>query len=35
VQSGTECGIAVKHYNDIKPGDQIENFERTEVAREI
>lgn len=35
VQSGTECGIAVKNYNDIKPGDQIENFERTEVAREI
>jgi translation initiation factor IF-2 len=35
VQSGTECGIAVKHYNDIKPGDQIENFERTEVAREL
>jgi len=35
VQSGTECGIAVKNYNDIKPGDQIENFERTEVAREL
>jgi len=35
VRSGTECGIAVKNYNDIKPGDQIENYERTEVAREI
>jgi translation initiation factor IF-2 len=35
VQSGTECGIAVKNYNDIKPGDQIENFERTEVARQL
>jgi translation initiation factor IF-2 len=28
VQSGTECGIGVKMYNDVKPGDQIECFER-------
>ncbi len=35
VKSGTECGIGVKNYNDVKPGDQIEVFERTEVAREI
>ena len=35
VKAGTECGIAVKSYNDVKPGDQIEVFERTEVAREI
>ncbi len=35
VQAGTECGIGVKNYNDIKPGDQIEVFERVEVAREI
>ncbi|MCF6281180.1 MAG: translation initiation factor IF-2 [Candidatus Polarisedimenticolaceae bacterium] len=35
VKVGTECGIAVKSYNDVKPGDQIEVFERTEVAREI
>jgi len=35
VRSGTECGIAVKNYNDIKAGDQIEVFERTEVRREI
>jgi translation initiation factor IF-2 len=33
VQSGTECGIGVKMYNDVKPGDHIECFERTEVAR--
>ncbi len=33
VKAGTECGIAVKSYNDVKPGDQIEVFERTEVAR--
>ena len=35
VKAGTECGIGVKNYNDVKPGDQIEVFERTEVAREI
>ena len=33
VKNGTECGIAVKQYNDVKPGDQIECFERIEVAR--
>ena len=35
VKAGTECGIAVKGYNDIKPGDQIEVFERTEVQRQL
>ena len=35
VQSGTECGIGVKMYNDVKPGDQIECFERVEVARSL
>jgi len=35
VRSGMECGIAVKQYNDVKPGDQIECFERTEVARTL
>ena len=35
VQSGTECGIGVKMYKDVKPGDQIECFERTEVARTL
>ena len=33
VRSGTECGIGVKNYNDVKPGDQIEVYERTVVAR--
>ncbi len=28
VQSGVECGIGVKNYTDVKPGDQIEVFER-------
>ena len=35
VQSGTECGIAVKNYNDVKVGDQIECYERIEVARTL
>ena len=35
VQSGTECGIGVKMYNDVKPGDHIECFERIEVQRTL
>jgi translation initiation factor IF-2 len=35
VQSGTECGIGVKMYNDVKPGDNIECFERIEVAKTL
>lgn len=35
VRAGMECGIAVKSYNDIKEGDQIEVFEKIEVKREI
>ena len=35
VQSGTECGIGVKNYNDVQPGDQIEVYERVEVARSV
>ncbi|MDR3491085.1 MAG: translation initiation factor IF-2 [Gammaproteobacteria bacterium] len=33
VRAGMECGIGVKSYNDIKPGDQIEVFEKIEVKR--
>ncbi len=35
VRSGTECGIGVKQYDDINPGDRIECFERVEVARTL
>jgi translation initiation factor IF-2 len=35
VRNGMECGIGVKQYNDVKPGDQIECFERIEVARTL
>lgn len=33
VRSGMECGIGVKNYNDIQPGDQIEVYEKIEVKR--
>lgn len=35
VKSGTECGIGVKNYTDVRVGDQIEVFERVEVARAV
>lgn len=35
VRAGTECGIGVKDYDDVRPGDQIECYERIEVARTI
>ena len=31
VKSGTECGIGVKNYNDIKIGDQIECYTKVEI----
>jgi translation initiation factor IF-2 len=33
VKMGMECGIGVKNYNDVKPGDQIEVFEKVLVTR--
>jgi translation initiation factor IF-2 len=35
VRNGTECGIAVKDYNDVRAGDQIECFERVTVERKL
>lgn len=35
VKAGLECGIAVKNYNDVQVGDQIEVFEKVEVARTV
>lgn len=35
VEAGTECGIGVKDYNDVKVGDQIECFQRIEVRRSV
>ncbi|MFT6750772.1 MAG: translation initiation factor IF-2 [Candidatus Azotimanducaceae bacterium] len=34
-RNGTECGIGVKNYNDVKVGDQIEVFDTREVARAL
>ena len=35
VRAGTECGIGVKNYQDVRVGDQIECYSRVEVARTI
>ncbi len=35
VRAGTECGIGVRNYNDIRVGDQIECFSRVEIARSM
>jgi translation initiation factor IF-2 len=35
VRVGTECGIGVKKYDDVQPGDQIEVFHRYEVERTL
>ena len=35
VKMGTECGIGVKNYDDVKAGDLIEVFTRTEVQRTL
>jgi len=35
VRQGLECGIGVKNYNDIKPGDLIEVYEIVEIKRDL
>ena len=35
VKNGYECGIAVKNYNDVRPGDQIEVYETVEIQRTL
>ena len=35
VRNGMECGIGVKDYNDVQPGDQIEVFEIKQVERSL
>ena len=35
VQSGQECGMAFENYDDVRPGDVIEIFEREEVTRTL
>jgi translation initiation factor IF-2 len=35
VRAGTECGIGVKNYQDVRVGDQIECYARVEVTRTL
>ncbi len=35
VKAGYECGIGIKNYNDIKPGDQIEVYQVTEQSAKL
>ena len=35
VKEGTECGMGIKNYKDIKPGDKIEVFNRVEEQQTI
>ena len=35
VRNGLECGIGVKNYNDVKPGDKIEVYKNVEVQRSL
>jgi translation initiation factor IF-2 len=35
VRAGTECGIGVKNYQDVRANDQIECYSRTEIIRTI
>ena len=35
VRQGFECGIGVKNYNDVKPGDLIEVYEVIEIKRDL
>ncbi len=35
VRAGTECGIGVRNYDDVRAGDQIECYERVTVERKL
>jgi len=35
VQAGYECGVGLENFNDVKPGDVIENFELETVLRKL
>ena len=35
VRNGMECGIGVKNYTDVRVGDKIEVYNRTEVSRTL
>lgn len=35
VRNGTECGVGIKDYNDVKVGDQIEVYDIKRIARAL
>ncbi len=35
VRSGLECGLVIKNYHEIQPGDMVELYETAEVARTL
>jgi translation initiation factor IF-2 len=35
VKEGYECGVGLENFNDVKVGDIIEVFEKTEIARKL
>jgi len=35
VRAGMECGLNIKNFNDIKPGDVIEGYEIVEIAQKM
>ena len=35
VASGTECGIGIENYSDVKVGDKIEVFDKKEIKRKL
>ena len=35
VKNGTECGMGIKNYKDIKPGDKIEVYDRKEEVQSM
>ena len=35
VTSGLECGLNIKNFNDLKPGDIVEAYETTEIKKKL
>lgn len=35
VSAGMECGLSIRNYNDLKPGDVVEGYEEVEVKRTL
>ncbi|MGB3546562.1 MAG: hypothetical protein WBA17_06285, partial [Saprospiraceae bacterium] len=35
VRAGMECGISIKNFNDIRPGDVIDGYEIIEIKQKL